>query len=411
MKQSSISNQSGFVSLLTVTFASILILVLTLGMARLMAGELHQATDSSDSIKSYYVAQGAAEDAAQQLRVKLATVSPGQLSSLNQGCDSDTPIYNTPAESSNQTVNCVQVVLSSTQINAQAGVNETNTYDLSNSVLTYSGYITRLVLSWDDLSASGGSFTSASNGVGSSWQGTSDANQPPVMEMGITNYYPDQNTNVSTQQSGANANYSGELVLSPQCVSSGCPAPNPSPQSFQFPCHLLNVSTTGCPGSDPTVGSPLVQVQCNSNTAGTKRCSAEIDNIVPPSSSVAGYSTVVTLTPLFHAAQYSLTAYAANQGAAGVTCQEDNQNNEGKGDCLAPIALDDAQIDASATVGTTNRRVQLEVPVRSEPQGLNEVLQGDSDICKSFDILSIPTFTQVAQPTGSDNKPACQIAN
>jgi hypothetical protein len=159
-----------------------------------------------------------------------------------------------------------------------------------------------------------------------------------------------------------------------------------------YDCHLpeqLGAATTACAGNDALLtggfGNPLVQVQCSGGAA--QRCSAEIDDLVPPQT--AQYRTVVTLTPLFHAAQFSLSAYALNPATnnppvSGILCQQSDGTDDGAAaDCLAPIALDNAQVDVTATVGQTERRVQLEVPVRAT-QSLNDVIEGSSDVCKSF---------------------------
>jgi Tfp pilus assembly protein PilX len=213
-------NQRGVVSLLAVSLMSILILILTVGMIRLMSGELSQATDSADSVKAYYTAQGAAENAAQQLRTKLETTPSDQLSTLDQGCVPPAiPPYTLPTESAGETLDCVQVAANLNTVSSTVDENTTRTFDLTNSVLTDNGYITRLVLSWDDnSSAASGVFTSGTDALGATWlcAGTSPpsgcTNQPPVMKLGVTNYYPGQNTNVNTQ-------YSGELILSPECVT------------------------------------------------------------------------------------------------------------------------------------------------------------------------------------------------
>jgi hypothetical protein len=40
------------------------------------------------------------------------------------------------------------------------------------------------------------------------------------------------------------------------------------------------------------------------------------------------------------------------------------------------------------------------------------VIEGSSDVCKSFDVLSNGSgFYQISQPTGSTNQPPCAIAN
>ncbi len=403
--------QHGFVSLTAVTLMSILILILTVAMARLMAGELHQATDAADSIKAYYTAQGIAEDTAEQVHVALGSLgATGSIASLNRNCGSTQAVgafnYTIPTIAAG-TADCVQVATDKNTVNAQISANQTQTFDLTNSTLTTNGYITRLVLSWDDLSTSaGGPFSSTLNTAGTAWQSTGTANQPPVMEVGVTNYYPGQ------QASNIDPNYSGYLVLAPQCTASGCPAPSSTPK-FTYDCYLLNspASPADCPIS-PAPHNPLIQVQCG---GAVKRCTAEIDNLVPPQR--AGYRTVVTLTPLFHDAQFSLSAYAANPSNPAMvsptqvfpTClQSDGSNNTGAQDCLAPIAMSNALVDVTVSMGDTNRRIQMTVPVRPS-QNLNNVLQADTDICKSFYVINYAGgLPQVAQSTP---KPACKISN
>jgi hypothetical protein len=409
-----ITDQRGLVSLLTVSIMSLLILILSLGMIQLMTGELLQATDTSDSITAYYTAQGAAENTSQQLRAKLAGLpaSPesNDLTALNQSCGASGPslVYPLPPELTTTSISCVEVVTASTAVTADADQNQTLTYDLTDSVLTSNGYITRLVVSWDNQSASGGgSFTYPGTGApGSSWTTNcaTCGNQPPVMEMGITNYYPGQNTNI-------NPTYSGTLLLDPNPDSSAFAA-----QKFNYVCYLPNTISPTDPvftgASNPSCATtpgntPVVQVECT--TAAQNRCTAEIDDVVPPA--VNQYRTILTLTPLFHDAQFNLSAYAADQDIAGQTCDQDPSALAATPpDCLAPVALQNAQVDVTVTVGDTTRRVLLNVPARSS-QAIDNVLQGDSDICKSFDVLNLGPSVgteQIDQPNGS-NKPACHI--
>ncbi len=84
-------NQNGGASLLAVVFTSMLMMVLVVAMVSLMVGELRQSTDGESSIKSYYQAESAAEEASAYVSNRLANGSVTQRSDLNQDCLPPTP--------------------------------------------------------------------------------------------------------------------------------------------------------------------------------------------------------------------------------------------------------------------------------------------------------------------------------
>jgi hypothetical protein len=80
-------HQNGFVSLIAVTLASFLILILTLGMSALMVGELRQAEDNENNVKAYYAAESNAELAVLKVKDLLNAGDPPALQGLDGSSD------------------------------------------------------------------------------------------------------------------------------------------------------------------------------------------------------------------------------------------------------------------------------------------------------------------------------------
>ncbi|HSX41335.1 MAG TPA: hypothetical protein VLF21_01715 [Candidatus Saccharimonadales bacterium] len=360
------NDERGLVSLLTVSIICLLIMVITLSMAKLMVGELRQATDSEDSIKAYYTAQGAAEDKAQQIRSQIASgVAPN---SLNTGCTAGATTI----------IKCVKVSTSMNEVSTELDADkDTRVYDLTNTVTTQSDNLTRLLITWDDKAAQSplpDSFTDPGNCIsssGCSWYtgAIPTSGQPPVIEVAVTNYFPGQNTNIDTANSRT-------IILNPRCLGGGasCNPPSPDPQLADYNSYK------------PTGGSsPIVQVACRGKSP--NRCALNLSNITPS----AGYRTVVFLRAHFHNAKLTMRAFSTN--IASLSCKTDANY---PGECNNPIALDQAQIDVTASIGATFRRTVLQVPIRSTPATPGLVLEGDSDICKNFDLLTANGHSQIS---------------
>ena len=99
------------------------------------------------------------------------------------------------------------------------------------------------------------------------------------------------------------------------------------------------------------------------------RCSVEIDNVVPP-----GQNGVVRITSRSGSARFHLAA------------------RNGSGTSTVGLPLQHARVDITAKVGDSYRRIIQNVQVRSGVfAGFNDVLFGDEDICKDFELLKDAT--------------------
>lgn len=155
-------NSRGLVSLPTVTIASLFFLMLTLAMTKMMVGELRQSTDSENSVRAYYVANSAAEEAV--MKIKTGPPTPTTCT--------DAPVYNVAG------VTC-------TSYDPTAKDNISGTWDVG-KVYTY--YIPEGVgginmdISWDDPNKNPvNALPSASNP--STWTG------PPPLDVRVVSFY------------------------------------------------------------------------------------------------------------------------------------------------------------------------------------------------------------------------------
>lgn len=406
--------EEGAVALLSVAFITIFLTIITVGMAQLATGEIHQANDAQYSLVAYYSAQGIAEDTAQQIKANLASGTPP--TQLNKGCADIalTAVYSR-LPYNNAAARCVKVSSSLTEVDSEIDLGSSAQYDLTNSVLVKGNQMQRLKLTWDEktdnpsefsdpfpdtcLPAGGPSIVTSSCGApGSVWNvdnsGAPVAQQPPVMELSITNYFPGENAaNVDTANSL-------NLILNPRCWQPGagvkCQPDSPTdPRTFDYTAYTIDQ------GVYNAAKTPILQVRCHGQRP--NRCVAIIDNIAP----LAGYTTVIRLTPHFHNARFSLRAYAAHQTT--VPCDTSDFPIGFNLPCLAPIVLDKTQVHVTAGIGGTYRDVKLELPVRASVNSLGQVLQGDSDICKSFQVLTAGGYEQVGEFGPSMRQ--CKIGN
>lgn len=379
-----VTNERGLVSLITVSFMALLMMTIALSMSRLMVGEMRQATDSEDSIKAYYSAQGAAEYQAQKIRTALKNdPSLTGLNGQNRGCG-------TPIDPPLPNINCIKVETSADTVDSQLAAERFASFDLSQSVVTESDNISKIRLAWDDLDARepyADPFSDPGdcNGKGlCGWQ-SGATGQPPVMELTVANYFPGQNTNLDE-------NNSGTVVLNPRSITpsyaGSCrPAAGSDPPQFDL-ANCLVVKGN----------NPVMQVKCQGSKYA--RCQVEIKNIAP-----AGYRTVITLKSRLRGSRYTLSAISSN--IWGRTCPVSGTVQT---ECQVPVALDRARIDVTASIGQAYRRIIMSVPIRAIPSTPGLVLEGDSDVCKSFDVYSSGAG-EFARVTTLPGAPPCYIGN
>lgn len=326
------ANQQGIASLLAVSLTSFLIVVIVLAASLLMIGELRQSTDAANSIRAFYTATNGSEKAIynvkQALKCSTQEECADNLKNLNSaGCQQ---------LATNDT--CTHITTFSDSVESQRDTDDTVQYDLSNAVSVSNNYIDHIDLQWDgqDMDASQ-SFS---------------AQPPPIMEVTITNYFPTQQTNIDT-------GHSGSLLLVPRCTNGCTGAPS-------YQTVYANDLNNG-PFARNIAASARVECHTTASFQGY-RCWVRLRNITDAGH--PGYKTVLRLTPRGGPARYHLEVFD-QLGAKG------------------PIPLPNAQVDVTAKVGDSLRRLQLEIPIRSSAApGLTNVLFGDDELCKNFSVLS-----------------------
>jgi hypothetical protein len=85
-----LENQDGAVALMMAAIISLLFIIITLAMIKLMSGELRAASDSENSIQALYAADSAVEDRILAIKNAIAT---GNLTALNSDCSTPAPAY------------------------------------------------------------------------------------------------------------------------------------------------------------------------------------------------------------------------------------------------------------------------------------------------------------------------------
>jgi hypothetical protein len=361
--------QEGVATLVAVTIASFLILVLTVAVTILMVGELRQAEDGENSVKAYFAAQSATEEALQTIKAKLAT---GSIAGLSQNCDqtgrSGQP-YTAAIDNIKDNITCLSVQAYSDSVESIAPKDQLVQFDLSNVNGDFG--VGSISLDWDQSPPGTGSFPNVTST--NSW----NSSAPPVMELTVTNYFPSQATNIATPNTPGispdaqnNSSYTTTVVLLPQCTTlsspSACPVYSSTP-IYHYRQYSQALGTS-------------VNVQCFTVSQGDRRCKATFDQITPQ----LGYRTVVGVRARYADASYRFQAFDTSPTPKALQ-----------------IPVKNAQIDVTAKSGDSFTRVQTEVPIRSGAYA-SSVLYGDDSICKRFNVLDDGSGNyRIQQYTGS----------
>jgi hypothetical protein len=361
MRILNLRSESGGASLLAVLFTSFVITIITLAMASLMTGELHQATDAEDGVKAFYTAQSGSEEAVYAL--KKLRLADGSLAAIDQNCDHDNVLssfgygFQGLPEGG---ITCRKVRVTDTVAGSSPlNVRDADQYDLSKTTFDHIDFKWDLY-NWDTTQPN---FSSITPGT---------PNIPPYMEITVVAYQKDASTppNVTSQNVKS-------LILKPSWVNSG-PFKTSCPTS-----QLQVVDFQSCSTPDAT-SAQFAVVACSNDTQ--YRCQVRLTNLVP-----AGYQAVIRVRTHFGSASYQMVVY---NGAVPVA-----------------IPLGHASIDVTAKVGDSFRRVTQNVDIQSNIfSGLGDVLFADENLCKDLRIIG-DSNAPSASDTVDENNGICPIGN
>lgn len=334
------SNQAGGISLIAVTFSSLLMLIITLAMVGMMIGELRQSIDAENGVKAYYAAESGAEEALFGLKTALS--SGVALSDLNQECDNIiaagalNQYFHSDLGSVNDSAAGTQITCRSIRTNGApigvVGQDKIATFDLSGH------NVDSIQVNWDH---------------------ENDASGPNIPDLGVTiTTYPQGSTIANVGQVPTDS-----VLLQPcqpASPTAACPDRNAAP-------NKINLQNSFSTGTYP------FQTFCSSEapTANSYRCHATLTNVAP-----AGTFAVLRLRPLSYGASYSLKIIDSSGASVNVRLQ-------------------DATVDVTARVGDSFRRIRQQIEVRSGAfEGL-DVISSQQDICKDFDYNISPGYTSI----------------
>lgn len=315
---------------MAIAFVALILSSITVSLSALMAGELRHAIDNESSIKSYYEAEGAAEEATRHVKDFLAT-NPGDpprpLKDLNQGCSADPATQFVP-HFVTANITCVRITAVGSPPQETPGPEQAVEYDLSG--LNFD----RVEVFWSPSGSSVGA--------------------PPTLEASLINYGRDPAESDHTSI--------GSVLLDPGLSSCSAPC---------APFHLF-YSTPG--GPEPTAAQLKTGVE-RSNPSYTFNRS--IDHSAPVPGITGPVNTVLRIRTHESAVKFQIKIWKG-------------------GTVINAVPLPNAQIDVTAKVGNTTRRLVMQEPLKDQTLPFN-VLYADQAACKDFDYLTSPGGDSVEQ--------------
>ncbi len=324
-----LSNQSGFVSMITVILISLLLLLVTTTMVTLEVAQLRKASDTEQSMRAYYTAEAGVEEAVK--RVLAGSVL------ADQPCARVT--YDTAEWS------CQQIEVAGQPSGKLASPNASVTVDPG--FVAAPGY-NSVKIEWDQSASVNPAYYNTSLPLPS--QSTYEATLPfaPPLEMTIVQYP------------------SGNVSVNDVCVDGAVPPA----------CRMLIQNALFLPGG-AAVGTANYGAAAAFSTGGPYygNCSAartpyHCQVILNGFNGANGH--MFRLQSRYGASAYRMTFYAGNNASGAVVDVPDGM----------------VTIDVTAKAGTTYRRVITKVPSPQAPaSGLNYVIFSDTGVCKDFVVL------------------------
>lgn len=350
------SDQRGIVSILTVTFMSILISIITISGIVQMVGDLQQSTDSSNRVEAQYAAESGAADAMAYLE---AGINSGYFQAdasrlPNQTCSDTDKIVTLSAPDTS--ISCREVITSG-KAQGTLGENDTVQFDLSGDTALDGG---ALEIDWDSNLGSappgGRTFASQPNlGGNRPWDG------PPALEVTIA--YNNGSTNPQTKS----------IYLLPQCCD-GLAVPLAHGVQKDFNGIWTNNNT-------PLFPREPENVLCH---AATVASDYDCKVFLPGSALGTGLPAMVTGASAQYVVRIRALASSGNYAAALYNCGIPTASCP-----ITPLPLTAATIDVTSQVNGAYQRVVETPPVRSNPQGSSSyALLGTDSICKTLQIFN-----------------------
>lgn len=362
-------NQRGAASLIIVTLTTIIISVLTVATTKLMTGEVRQAIDSESGIKAYYIAEGATEETIAS--IKAALVGGIDIDAIQQGCDTDGVFTNFASFGAlPDGISCRKVTTTTNGIvNQPIAENQVKHFDLSRN------YFDRIELGWDTDPVPSGDQRIFNNNNLPAYV----SNSPPFMEL-TRIVYADSDSGPSTVVDPASIQVKS-IILVPTSGEHQAWVPADNNGCGTIADRTINFDA--CHGSQG--GS--VKVGCIKPT--DMRCGLTVSNFIPAIGAGEDQKRVVLrLRPYYQNALFDMKLF---------------QNTN-------PIdfRLDAIEIDITAYIGGSYRRVKEEFDVTADP-GPIDVLFGDEYICKAIQIKSISPTGEGPNDEVRDDPPCDQI--
>lgn len=343
---------------MAVAITGTIMALLIVSLARLMTGELRHSSDLESGIKSYYAAESGADLATLYIKNYMRDPNPNiKLTGLNQGCQPGS------GESSDLTgsdpflsasafglsdVTCLSV--RSVNFNSPTDLKKNQTLELDLTGLNYS----HIDVYW-------GLKTTSNDPT------NTPRSEDPKLEATLTNFNINADNPTTTGIGGA--------ILDP---SINCAA------RAEDPCVARAMFYTLYP-----LDSSLPEPDTDALTFGVQRLGGEnkASFNLPNATKIAHISASdIGLAQPYN----SVLRLTAREKDARVFVRVFNGSTE-----LNAIPMPDAVADITARVGSSLRRVEVRVPVKSSPLDSANVLYSDGPICKDQEVLSIPgTFEQ-----------------
>lgn len=346
-------NDSGVVSMISVIFASILLMLTSLGLVRLSNDEQRSATDLMLSTRALYAADAGAQDAIFDIAVN--GVGAPDVCNSSSSFDSDVA----PGQSS---YTCA--LLSSAALETSVGHNKTSTVNIaslpSGSTLHFNWFLVGedYINGPVNLSSFSGSGNNPQCGTGST---NPNCPSPPIVKLEL----------IGVPDSGSFTNDDirrKTFVLRP----SNTPSPAPT-ASFSAGGNMLDTASE-------------LNANCNSAApGGTYMCRASVTSMS------SSYLYTLVMTPLYQ--QRNIAT-----GQAGTHVEISATSSSG-----SPVAVG-TSIDVTARSSDIFRRVTYKVPLSNTSLLPSFSLLSDSTFCKN----PFVDTSNGAAIGGTDNLTACR---
>lgn len=339
-----IRDQRGVVSILTTSFFSILIMVITVGTLVVQTKELRQSTDSDQSIRAYYAAQSGMEEALLKLKA-----SSGAFRTTGPECrDGNLNLddLDLGGVESGLEITCLRVAA-----NTVSGTNFLPQEEATQFNLGDQPDLDEMTFRWGrDAFTEGGDYTGDPARLPAIPAGSWTI--PALMEITVYSY----------------------------------PKTGITPGSIQARTIFLRPSSSGSREAKLNVNDRVQPIKCDEPDF---RCRAEIDGFTKFSSSGVEMRHVVRFRPRYNSTTYSVTFRNSSGGSLSASSGG-------------------VKVDVTARAGDIFRRVVAVADGPGEPlkYGLDYVIMAQLDICKDMRVVTSTGRLTTGSLTGTG--PTCK---